>query len=118
MKKYNIEKELSKMTKEKVWDDHVALDSLFSAGGESTVSDLIDNLLAYNTPDYKIVIYYDYEDNELMIQKAREETDSEFNKRKKVFEKRLIIENNKIAAKEEKERKEYERLKEKFEAKS
>lgn len=111
---YDIQKELNKMTKEKIWDYHVDLiDKLPS--GTVPISDVIDILNKYNTPEYRLNVFYHYEETNIEIQKEREETDVEFNKRKKEAEKRMILENEKEAIKEKKERAEFERLKKKFE---
>ena len=102
------------MTKEKIWGYHVGLiDKLPS--GPVPISDLIDVLNKYNTPEYRFNVFHHYEETEIVIEKEREETDTEFNKRKREAEKRMILENEKEAIKEEKERKEFERLKKKFE---
>jgi hypothetical protein len=111
---HDIQKELSKMTKNKVWGDHVDLINKLPSG-PVPISDVIGILNEYNTPEYRFLIRTFFEETQVEIQKEREETDIEFNRRKKEAEKRMITENEKEAIKEEKERKEFERLKKKFE---
>lgn len=116
---HDIQKELSKMTKEKIWGAHVNFIDVVDAGFNAvSIPDVVNALRKYNTPEYRLNVDYLYEETIISIQKEREETDIEFNKRKKEAEKRMILENQKSAIKEKKEREEYERLKQKFEGTS
>jgi len=111
-KKYDIEKEIQNLKKELRWHRHTELLTHINDG--MSVGALISSLEHYNSAEYRISIDYGYECCEIMIEKSRPETESEFKLRKSSLIRAMERHNKDIDKQNEKDLKEFERLKKKF----
>lgn len=112
MKKYNIEKELAKMTKETIKVEVCDFLTIFSGG---TIKEAIACLQSYDNGKRYLEVEYDsYGDNLLIVCEDRLESDKEFEERKKQYEQCMIAHNKNIDEAEEKERALYEKLEKKY----
>jgi hypothetical protein len=120
MEKVNIVKELANMKKETYWRQYCHFNDLIPGG---KIGDLIKALERYDSEEYRIECGDDdWGGREYYIMQSHIETDKEFEKRQRRLEIDLerhnaLVEKQK-AKQEAQDRKEYERLKKKFDAKS
>ena len=79
------------------------------------IADLIRALEFYNSPKYRIISDYDYEDGTVWhIAVSEEESNIDFANRKERLRRQLTNQNKEVYSTEEKELKEYRRLQKKY----